>query len=79
MYILYLGYQDAGDCMVVGLSLIIIIVSPIIVVYLEFLERTSNYLVMRRCDDCNSDAIDLSANPVPFGEYYHLVAHVSIY
>ena len=32
---------------------------------------------MRRCDDCNSDAIDLSANPVPFGEYYHLVAHVS--
>ena len=32
---------------------------------------------MPRCDDCNSDAIDLSANPVPFGEYYHLVAHVS--
>lgn len=46
--------------------------------YLEFVERTSNYLVMRRCDDCNSDAIDLTANPVPFGEYHHLVAHVSM-
>ena len=32
---------------------------------------------MRRCDDCSSDAIDLSANPVPFGDYYHYVAHVS--
>ena len=42
------------------------------------MERTSNHLVMPRCDDCNSDAIDLSANPVPFGEYFHLVAHVSI-
>ena len=47
--------------------------------YLEFVERTSNYRTMRRCDDCTSDAIDLSDNPVPFGEYYHLVAHVSIY
>ena len=32
---------------------------------------------MDRCDDCSSDAIDLSANPVPFGDYYHYVAHVS--
>ena len=48
------------------------------IAYLEFLERTSNYRVMPRCDDCNSDAIDLSANPVPFGEYHHLVAHVSV-
>ena len=46
--------------------------------YLEFVARTSNHRVMPRCDDCNSDAIDLSANPVPFGEYFHLVAHVSI-
>ena len=46
-------------------------------IYLQFVERTDNHIVMPRCDDCNSDAIDLSANPVPFGEYYHLVAHVS--
>ena len=45
--------------------------------YLEFLDKESNFLLMPRCDDCNSDAIDLSANPVPFGEYYHSVAHVS--
>lgn len=46
-------------------------------IYFQFVERTDNHIVMPRCDDCNSDAIDLSANPVPFGEYYHLVAHVS--
>ena len=46
-------------------------------VYLEFLEKTSDHRVVRPCDDCNSDAIDLSENPVPFGEYYHHVAHVS--
>ena len=45
-------------------------------VYLEFLERTNNSVTMRRCDDCGSDAIDLSENPVPFGDYYHYVAHV---
>lgn len=45
-------------------------------VYLEFLERTNNSIAMRRCDDCGSDAIDLSANPVPFGDRYHYVAHV---
>ena len=51
---------------------------PPIGTYLEFLERTSNSITMRRCDDCNSDAIDLSANPVPFGEYHHLVARESM-
>lgn len=44
--------------------------------YLEFLERTDNAMVMDRCDDCVSDAIDLSNNPVPFGDFYHSVAHV---
>ena len=33
-------------------------------------------MTMPRCDDCGSNAIDLSANPVPFGDYYHYVAHV---
>ena len=46
-------------------------------VYLEFLERTNSSITMRRCDDCSSDAIDLSTNPVPFGDYFHYVAHVS--
>ena len=45
--------------------------------HLEFLDKTSNFRVMRRCDDCNSDAIDLSSSPVPFGDFYHYVAHVS--
>ena len=45
--------------------------------YLEFLERTSNSITMRRCDDCVSNAIDLSSSPVPFGDFYHVVAHVS--
>ena len=62
----------------VVLFIIIIGCLLLFVVYLEFLERTSNYLIMPRCDDCNSDAIDLSTNPVPFGEYFHNVAHVSV-
>ena len=45
--------------------------------YLEFLGRTNNSITMRRCDDCSSDAIDLTASPVPFGDYFHYVAHVS--
>ena len=47
-------------------------------VYLEFVERTSNSITMDRCDDCSSDAIDLSLYPVPFGDYYHYVAHVRL-
>ena len=46
-------------------------------VYLEYLERTNGSINMRRCDDCSSDAIDVSTNPVPFGDYFHYVAHVS--
>lgn len=45
-------------------------------VYLEFLERTNNSVTMQRCDDCGSDAIDLSENPVPFGDNYHYIVHV---
>ena len=33
---------------------------------------------MRRCDDCSSDAIDVSTSPVPFGDYFHYVVHVSL-
>ena len=47
-------------------------------VYLKYLERTSNSITMPRCDDCSSDAIDLISFPVPFGDYIHLVAHVSL-
>ena len=46
-------------------------------VYLEFLERTSSSLTLRGCDDCVSPAIILGSNPVPFGDLYHSVAHVS--
>ena len=45
-------------------------------IYLEFLERTNNSITMPRCDDCVSNAIDLSSNPVPFGDPLHYVAHV---
>ena len=45
--------------------------------YLEFLERTDNAIIMNRCDDCVSGAIDVSDTPVPFGDIYHSVAHVS--
>ena len=45
--------------------------------YLEFLNKSNNFQVMRRCDDCSSDAIDLSSNRVPFGQFYHTIAHVS--
>ena len=41
------------------------------------MERTNSSITMRRCDDCSSDAIDVSSNPVPFGDYFHYVAHVS--
>ena len=44
--------------------------------YLEFLERTDNAVTMPRCDDCVSDAINVTANPVPFGDLFHYVAHV---
>ena len=47
-------------------------------VYLEYLERTSNSKTMDRCDDCTSDAIDLVAVPVPFGDVVHIVAYVSM-
>ena len=47
-------------------------------VYLEFIEKTDNSITLRRCDDCSSDAIDISLNPVPFGDYYHYVAHVRL-
>ena len=46
--------------------------------YLEYLERTSNSKTMNRCDDCTSDAIDLVVVPVPFGDFIHIVAYVSI-
>ena len=46
--------------------------------YMEYLERTSNSKTMNRCDDCTSDAIDLVVVPVPFGDFIHIVAYVSI-
>ena len=45
-------------------------------VYLEFLERTSSSITMRRCDDCASGVID-STIPVPFGEHLLFDAYVS--
>jgi hypothetical protein len=47
-------------------------------VYLEYLERTSNSKIMNRCDECTSDAIDLILVPVPFGDIIHFVAYVSL-
>ena len=47
--------------------------------YLEFLERTNNSLTLRNCDDCVSPAINLGNSPVPFGDLYHAVVHVSWY
>ena len=45
--------------------------------YLEYLEYGLNTLPP--CRNCSSPAIDLGGLGIPFGNYYHTTAYVSVY